>query len=370
MPQRHLLCLVISAICFAWLSGFPLHGPSMHTEHQHRCRNWAPGFTLVELLVVIAIIAILVALLLPAVQAAREAARRIQCTNNLKQVGIALHNFHDNRSKFPIGNMGWFKSNGQPASQWLGHTAFVQLLPFLERASTEDLLNYDIRWSHDPRSGESAHNTHVHNKQIPVYQCASDNTKGRSLWFYWGPPSFRFSRSNYVVCYGTSTLHPNDTRQYQSGACRTKDACNHDTDGAFREGQARKLRSLVDGTAQTILVSEVIAGRDDDDSDQFDLRGLWAQVLMGAVYMHRNTPNSTVGDALPNGHCSTLYPKLPCTPESRGEWSWNATARSWHPGGVNAVYADGHVSFHSDSIDLLLWQALSTIAGGEAISGQ
>ena len=328
------------------------------------------GFTLVELLVVIAIIAILVALLLPAVQAAREAARRIQCTNHLKQVGIALHNFHDNRSKFPIGNMGWFKANGQPASQWLGHTAFVQLLPFLEQVNIEDMLDYDLRWSHDPRSGETGHNTHVHNKQIPIFQCVSDDTKGRSLWYYWGPPSFRFARSNYVLCFGTDTLHPKDTRQYQSSDCRTKDACNHNTDGAFREGWAREMHSFFDGTAQTIMVSEVIAGREDDNPDEFDTRGIWAQPLMGAVYMHRNTPNSSVGDGLPDGHCSGLHPELPCAPESRGEAFWNAAARSWHPGGVNAVYADGHVSFHSDSIDLSVWQSLATLAGGEAISGR
>jgi len=99
------------------------------------------AFTLVELLVVIAIIAILVALLLPAVQAAREAARRIQCTNNLKQIGIALLNFENHRAIFPKGNMGWNESR----TSWLGHTAFLQILPFLEETNLHDFADYSVR---------------------------------------------------------------------------------------------------------------------------------------------------------------------------------------------------------------------------------
>ena len=321
------------------------------------------GFTLVELLVVIAIIAILIALLLPAVQSAREAARRTQCTNHLKQLGISLLNFENQSNKFPIGNMGWFMPDGSgPTQKWMGHTAFVQLLPFLEQVALGDNLDLTdgLRW------GEGS-NAALHDKNVPVYSCPSDDTAGRKLHFFWG--SHYFARSNYVMCFGSDTFSP-DPRQVQDGACRNKNTCDHDTDGAFREGFARKHSSFMDGTAYTVVMSELIAGRCDkfDACNEFDLRGCWAEGFMGpSAYTHRLTPNSSAPDDF--GWCPTGYadhPHHPCvSPTGPTDSYWFVAARSWHPGGVNAVYADGHVDFHSDSIDWLLWMALSTIAGGE-----
>jgi len=318
------------------------------------------GFTLVELLVVIAIIAILIALLLPAVQAAREAARRSQCTNHLKQLGIALHNFELHKGEFPTGNMGW------EGGAWLGHTAFQQLLPYIEQGQIEDQVDYDLFMG----GGAWAQ---VADIEIATYQCPSDDTKGRKLWFYWG--SSRFARSNYAMCFGSDTYSP-DSRAVQDSTCQTKGMCNHNTDGAFRSDGARKHSSFLDGTAYTVMISELIAGRVDDGPNiaaQFDLRGCWAEPFMGpSAYTHRLTPNSSAPDEV--GWCPGGYaddPNLPCIQPTGPSISyWYVGARSWHPGGVNAVYADGHVEFHSDSIDFFLWQALSTFASGEITNAQ
>ena len=324
------------------------------------------GFTLVELLVVVAIIGILVALLLPAVQAAREAARRIQCANNLKQLGIALANFETTKGEYPIGNWGW------EGNHWLGHTGFQQLFPFIEQSAMHEEVDYDLFFG-GGAWGQTA------DKQVPVYQCPSDNTAGRAMFFFWHDARYGtdvyFSRSNYAMCFGSKTLSPDLAHSFQNQVCRTPGRCNHNTDGAFREGEGRKVRDFTDGTSNTVMISELIAGRCDEFSKchEIDLRGLWAEPFMGpSAYTHRLTPNSSAPDDF--GWCPDGYgdhPFMPCIrPTGPHVGHWFVAARSFHTGGVNVVYADGHVSFHSDSIDLFLWQALSTFNSGDPVSGQ
>jgi prepilin-type processing-associated H-X9-DG protein/prepilin-type N-terminal cleavage/methylation domain-containing protein len=303
------------------------------------------GFTLVELLVVIAIIGILIALLLPAVQAAREAARRMQCSTNLKQVGLAMLNYENTYKMLPIGMniaLPVFKA----------HSALTALLPYVEQ---EDLYSrYDFRLRiYDP-SGVNLRVTCIH---IPAYLCPSDDAAGRIM-------NGAFARSNMVVCFGSATVG--------------KSATDWTTDGAYQRDICKRLADFTDGTSSTAVASEVIAGRDDNYSDDhcFDARGVWSEgSSMGAcAYTHLNTPNSSVGDALliDSGQRNCVPDiKMPCS-DSAGNTYWGeyAAARSRHPGGANVAFADGHVSFYTDTVDWQTWRALGTISGAEPIQAE
>jgi prepilin-type N-terminal cleavage/methylation domain-containing protein/prepilin-type processing-associated H-X9-DG protein len=301
------------------------------------------GFTLVELLVVIAIIGILIALLLPAVQAAREAARRMQCSTNVKQVGLAILNYENTNKMLPIGMniaLPVFKA----------HSAFAALLPYVEQVDLYEKYNFEQRIYH-------ADNYRVTCMHIPAYLCPSDNASGRLM-------NGGFARSNVVVCFGSTTVG--------------KSATDWSTDGAFQRDIGKRLSDFTDGTSSTAVASEVIAGRDDNYSDDhcFDARGVWSEgSSMGAcAYTHLNTPNSSVGDALlmDSGQKNCVPDtKMPCS-DSAGNTYFNeyAAARSRHPGGVNVAFADGHVSFYTDTVDWQTWRALSTVSRGETVNAE
>ncbi|MEA1951326.1 MAG: DUF1559 domain-containing protein [Planctomycetota bacterium] len=318
------------------------------------------GFTLVELLVVIAIIGILIALLLPAVQAAREAARRMQCTNNLKQIGLAMLNFESTNGRFPAGTMGW----NSAANSWLGHTALFQILPFVEQGVAHGEFNLDIRWIELPNSALSA-------AQMPAYQCPSDNAAGRGLRHNPNSDDILFSRSNYVVSFGKDFVFPpppsRSPQNWSTRFGRPEDELENG--GAFRYDLGRKMREFNDGTSQTIVASEIRAGRDDVlvGDGEADYRGMWSWPFVGSLYLHVNTPNSSVEDCLRGYQCPAFAMQAgPCN-DNCSEQGTHLTARSFHPGGVNALFCDGHVEFYSDSVSLDIWQALATIDGGEVI---
>ncbi len=315
------------------LLGYSPGGKHRNTKRMH-------GFTLVELLVVIAIIGILIALLLPAVQAAREAARRMQCSSNLKQVGLAILNYENTHNMLP-------KGTSCTSVACKGHSALTSLLPYVEQGEIYDQYDFSLRIY-------DAVNLRVTVIHIPPYICASDNAAGRIM-------NNNFSRSNLVLCFGSN----------KAGLSST----DWTTNGAFQNEVCKKLSALTDGTSSTVLASEVLAGRDDSyaDDHNFDMRGVWSEGTgMGAcAYTHLHTPNSSVGDALflmPGQRNCVPFDDMPCS-DSAGNtyYSEYASARSRHPGGVNVAFADGHVSFFSDEVDLLTWQALSTIAGGEIV---
>jgi prepilin-type N-terminal cleavage/methylation domain-containing protein/prepilin-type processing-associated H-X9-DG protein len=320
------------------------------------------GFTLVELLVVIAIIGVLIALLLPAVQAAREAGRRMQCSNNMKQFGLALLNYESQHRVLPIGLVAspYISTRG-----WPGHTAQMLLLPYLEQGVMQDCYDFS-------QESTSDHNRQVVSAVVSTYVCPSDGNSGqptRNLG------SATYARSNYAVCFGTNTAVRNDNG-IDIAQTANRSGVDLSTDGAFRLDVAVGLRDFLDGTSLTALASELLAGPDQTFGSSWDTRGMWAVHHMGAfAYTHRNIPNSTVGDAIFNpgknkNRCIDL-PGMPCDLSStRLLGGHHAAARSRHPSGVNCLFADGHVTFIKNTIELTAWQKLGALADGEVVSGE
>ncbi|MBU4270333.1 MAG: DUF1559 domain-containing protein [Planctomycetes bacterium] len=341
------------------------------SNHKSEIRNQKSAFTLVELLVVITIIGILIALLLPAVQAAREAARRLQCQNNLKQIGLATLNFEQQNQALPAGVMHaeapagtTFISDDHKLREF---SMFLLIQPFIEAGNIMERYDFDKRMYYEPT------NLLVSQAQIPGYVCPSDDSAGRRCYnpgnvygpTYWG-------RSNYGACFGSANFYgpngPSNLSLYSNGTNYAKCWTGLvETDGPFRnQGKmtGRELNEIKDGTSHTVMASELIAGITDiytGPPNQGDLRGLWIVNWMGgAIYTHWLTPNSSAPDGIESGYgVNRPDVGLPCYTES--ERNSHAAARSRHPRGVNVVFVDGHVDFYGDDIDSFVWRALSTI---------
>ena len=289
------------------------------------------AFTLVELLVVIAIIGVLVALLLPAVQAAREAARRTHCLNNFKQVGISLLNHHDSQGALPIGVRVTQKGVVVP-----DHSGLLMLLPYLE----QDNIPYDfsLRQYHDD-------NLYAVSLTVGTYVCPSDDAAGRKI--------YGVSRSNTVLCFGSGGF---TSQEWEYGEPDHPDEV--ETNGAFQIDVGRTLKEFTDGTSHTVMASEVISAKH-DEPPLTDYRGVWTFVIHGCNYTHYDTPNNSNPDVMFPSTCVDAPPEMPCQQAAGFDAStWHTAARSRHPGGVNAVFADGHTSFFSDDISLATWQAV------------
>ncbi len=298
------------------------------------------GFILVELLVVIAIIGILIALLLPAVQAAREAARRMQCANNLKQIGLALHGYHTTHNLLPVG-----------AYDCCWGTWPVALLPYIEHQTLYDDWVPGLIYS-------DATNQAVTTKRIAVYTCPSDQPS---------TPLWGITAHNYVGNFG-NTGHV--WRTYDDG--NVVDELNgvkfHGApfmiiSAADSRSRAVGFEEISDGLSNTLMVSETVQGHGGGD-----LRGFtwWGH----ATYFHGSlTPNTSQPDAmLRDWYCDNNGRNPPCTWTSDGEQPpMQMAARSRHPGGVHAVLCDGSVQFFSDGITLDTWNRLTTTQGGEIV---
>lgn len=334
------------------------------------------GFTLVELLVVIAIIGILVGLLLPAVQAAREAARRMQCTNNLKQLALSLHNHHDTHRQFAYG---------RKYDRWDTYTWGQNILPFLEQAAVY------TRYTTLPQTGfvasypgpngpigNDATLREARHAVIPAFICPSD---GGPKFNEINTTPYGFVRGNYRGNSGSGDMYGAQPPSFTGGpwglgpfgvvANQSIDATP--TTGFVRASPVR-MGDLSDGTSNTALISE---GLCPNVAGWGGPIGSWVYGNMGGgVYSHTLGPNSTSPDR-PIGPCpqnqgDTSY-RAPCVSMGGNAW-WtrsavgsHAAARSKHTGGVNLALADGSVRFMTDSVDTLIWRGLGTRAGGEVL---
>lgn len=294
------------------------------------------GFTLVELLVVIAIIGVLVALLLPAVQAAREAARRTQCLNHLKQWGLAMHNYHDNLLQLPLG------ATNTPRRTWV-----IFLWPYIEQGNLDAMNNYSQHFYLAPCTIAGTMDG-LCGKKLKMYYCPSDLGVGHDLdapgWTY------QRCRGNYVVNWG-NVLYDDTGTTPQAYA-----PFSHEP-GMSRQPRLTRLKNITDGTSNTLLLSEYLMAksRQDDDwrGDIHNDDGVFK-------FMTRNTPNSSTPDVV-NWAILNTDIRMPVSTAGLQ----HNTARSRHPAGVNAVNADGSVRFVNDSISITTWQALGTMDGGD-----
>lgn len=304
------------------------------------------GFTLIELLVVIAIIAVLIALLLPAVQQAREAARRSQCKNNLKQLGLALHNYHDTYGRFPPGSISRTTTVfGGPEWPYFIHF----LLPYLDQTPMYNELA--TNWGRPGPWLDAAQWPTTVRVGISALQCPSDG-KGGAIKL--AGTAVALPSSNYLGFF--SGLNDGQTAA-DAGLTRT----------AFAMNRGASMRDLTDGSSNTMLMAEYLTGT------TVDWRGWMYTNRAGAQFMHAtNGPNSTIGDNLLayayacTPEVSLPAQNLPCTPDGNTNNNF-ATSRSRHVGGVHVLLGDGAVRFVSNNINLTTWQNLAWIADGSVI---
>jgi prepilin-type N-terminal cleavage/methylation domain-containing protein/prepilin-type processing-associated H-X9-DG protein len=326
-----------------------------------QCRN---AFTLIELLVVIAIIGVLIGLLVPAVQKVREAAHRITCQNNLKQIGLALHNYHNDYGQFPLGS-----KNDKPLPLAAPRiTYMIGLYPYLEQQATFNrwdpnatgtLDKYKsgfIPWCASTNSLPSdAPTAHV----VPGLLCPSDTLGGETSTGSAsdGTVLGTWNNSNYLGFFGD--------KNYGAGLPGATIA-NRKAVFGFRYGA--RISDIVDGTSNTMAIGEYLTGVPQDEY-ALDLRGVHWIDLPGLSQIYtRLSPNSSSPDLVyPSTFCYNRPDlQLPCAGSNMLEVA-TAASRSRHPGGVNVLLADGSVRFVEQNINRATWQALGSIAGGEVL---
>jgi prepilin-type N-terminal cleavage/methylation domain-containing protein/prepilin-type processing-associated H-X9-DG protein len=352
------------------------------------------GFTLIELLVVIAIIAVLIALLLPAVQAAREAARRIQCTNNMKQIGLGCHNYESTNGTFPMSNAMLQNGTSIAAPIWTNNlSALSRILPYLENSAIYGAMNFALKDS-------APDNTTTCGLLIKSYVCPSDpNTQsfndGGTIF---GAANYGYNASSdwYVFSWPNAPI---------TGA-------GAPSRGAFSLNLARRISEFTDGLSNTALFAEIKSYQPSMKcptvipATTTALSGMPAPNVVPAAYTNgcakiddvKHSRYSNAG-VYHSGYTAAYPPNmLTVAPVPAGTvftfpqsgsggrividvWSGNENdggangvtfaafpARSYHPSGVNVLFADGSVKWIKNTIDGMTWRSLNSLAGGEVIS--
>jgi prepilin-type N-terminal cleavage/methylation domain-containing protein/prepilin-type processing-associated H-X9-DG protein len=322
------------------------------------------GFTLVELLVVIAIIGILVALLLPAVQAAREAARRMQCSNNIKQIALSLHNYFDSHKSFPAAGRGYGMCTGTPVNGEVKNSnGLVSILPYLELQTVYDQFNHLQTYSnHNQRSsgtviGDAAINGNaaISEEELQVFICPSDNNgpKTRTLvGSYYGPaPGFTGAATNYDFITSAFTDFSNCT-SYQ----------NSTTKRMFGEDSSTTMAEVTDGTTNTFMLGETTKWHQNGRSFAWAYR---AWVMTGI------DPYPSARDAGINlWHMPWVAPSWqspPYNPLKGRTRTWWSAAASLHPGGCQFALADGSVRFVPETVQKSMLNNLARMSDGQVV---
>jgi prepilin-type N-terminal cleavage/methylation domain-containing protein/prepilin-type processing-associated H-X9-DG protein len=305
-------------------------------------RRRPSAVTLIELLVVIAIIAVLIGLLLPAVQKVREAANRMKCSNNLKQVGLALHNYHDSHGVFPVGQFNGIRQNSK---EW-NRACWVQfVLQYLE----QDALYRDFESVKTSNIGMLS--STKKDAVVSSLMCPSDpQSPKRDSWSLNNGLMQGF-HVNYVLCAGSTV--------YGTAVA---------LDGTFYVQSRTKITDMTDGTSNTLIGSEIrLAPEDRSATTQQlgnDLRGRYSNAWTGNIlFSTLNPPNTSVPDAQ-SVNCVLNFPHAPCTNQA-GDPGNALYARSYHSGGVNALLGDGSVRFIQNNVNAAVYRALGSRAGGE-----
>jgi len=329
------------------------------------------AFTLIELLVVIAIIAVLIGLLLPAVQKVREAAARIKCTNNFKQIGIAFHNYHD--ANGTLHSLVAYQDRAGGTAPWEGWSPQAQLLPYLELPA----IDFSIPQI-DSSGVYNAAQVAAICRTYPAFLCPSDTGKSVNTWTA-SSPTGPIGSSNYAVVTGPGA----------NGGFAAHQWTFVDTGGAFtygprRYGPGRPLNSVTDGLSNTLFMSEVILGLGGagPNTGALDVRTMAGNLgaedvaLTDSSCLTWATPtpgqgnrNHYIGATCVFGavYLQTYHQPNDSRPSCNTKDAWRIAARSRHTSGVNVVLGDGAVKFITDGIQPATWQGLSTRAGGEVV---
>jgi prepilin-type N-terminal cleavage/methylation domain-containing protein/prepilin-type processing-associated H-X9-DG protein len=356
------------------------------------------GFTLIELLVVIAIIAVLIALLLPAVQAAREAARRTQCTNNLKQIGLALHNYLEQQGTFPMagGQPTMDKPGGQVPIAKQGLSIHAAILPQLGEVPVYNAINFSFGMADNTSLYAFQVNQTAQKTQINEFLCPSDPNATSSF-----DTSTLTGNNCYYGCIGATTATFGATIGDPVTGSAGTNWSSIQYSGLFAYQQSKGIQTVTDGTSNSIAFAEAVVGRASEAAMQqyigltgvsipaaalqFNVASNPTGVQSGiaacnAAWAAGKSPDIQRGDSWLHGSMAmTLFNSVItpngaanqwtyCSDTGSGSASRFSNCDSFHPGGVNVLMADGHVQFIKNSISQPIWWSLGTIAGGEVVS--